>query len=527
ILKTPQFPRKQHTFELGEKIPDTSSELKAAAQVTPIPEKEEKQIEETSPPPKFVMNIKTPEAQRKHLAFVVSEGEPEIATGTSLPKKKKKIIKQRSMPETTRLGVSPERYVMTVRTPESLRRHHTFTIRERAKSPDVPYIEEGEITEPIATVGPTAEKRRRARSEDAKRTKKTEQELSKIEKFTLTMKTPFVMRKFKTFMVEEKPKAEEIPTSKSDEPLLHTKVSFAEEVQELICEKSVEAPMLQAMTTPHTKRKHKVKDESEENKDEEPHNEMFVLSTSTPLTMRKFQTFTIEDRKVGDQPVKSNTDSNLEAIVKLEREQEIDENIPLKTTDMYVLTTMTPLPLRKELPSESRLEKIAREQSRSMSKSPEKTSLFIMGSKTGRSYHHVQEREPPVEKEAVKFAVVQPQRADLEFEIQRKECSQSDNAEPIERKNSYSSGEMTTPEEEIPMDTHLTPTEEFKEDALIIRAIRRPAEVTSPIAEEPEMSISFDQQQSHTSSEKISREGSRSSKKEISKWICSSLRREE
>lgn len=51
---------------------------------------------------------------------------------------------------------------------------------------------------------------------------------------------------------------------------------------------------------------------------------------------------------------------------------------------------------------------------------------------------------------------------------------------------------MTSPEEEIPMDTHLTPTEEDKEDALITRPIRRPPEVTSPIAEEPEVSGSFD-----------------------------------
>ncbi|PIO53055.1 hypothetical protein TELCIR_25627, partial [Teladorsagia circumcincta] len=48
---------------------------------------------------------------------------------------------------------------------------------------------------------------------------------------------------------------------------------------------------------------------------------------------------------------------------------------------------------------------------------------------------------------------------------------------------------MTSPEEEIPMDTHLTPTEELRDDTLIIRPIRRPPEVTSLIAEEPEMSI--------------------------------------
>lgn len=50
---------------------------------------------------------------------------------------------------------------------------------------------------------------------------------------------------------------------------------------------------------------------------------------------------------------------------------------------------------------------------------------------------------------------------------------------------------MTSPEEEIPMDTHLTPTEEVHHDEMLItRAIRRPAaEVTSPIAEESETSV--------------------------------------
>ncbi|CAJ0602250.1 unnamed protein product [Cylicocyclus nassatus] len=523
VLKTPQLPRKQHTFELGQKIPDTSSELKAAEKVVPktVVEEQAPQVpmEEGSPPARYVMTVKTPEAMRKHLAFVVDESESQ-ATATpvpSSPKKRKKIIKQRSMPETVRASVSPERYIMTVKTPEPLRRHHTFTIKERSKSPDVPYIEEGEITEPIATVGPSAEKRRRTRSEDAKRTKKTE-EMSKIEKFTMSVRTPFMMRKFKTFMVEEKPKAEEIPTSKSDEPLLHAKVSFADDVQEHTAAKAEVAPAPEPMPTPHLRRKHKVsREEPNEVKDElETHNEMFVLSTSTPLTMRKFQTFMIEDKKqVVEQPVKSLTEGNLEAIASLEREPELSEKTPLKTSDMYSLTTMTPLPLRKKLPDESHLERIARDKSRSTSKSPEKMSLFIMG----RSYNYVAEKEhkepeKEKEKEVVKCAVVTPQRVDVEYETPRRECSQSDNAEPIERKNSCSSG-VTTPEEEIPMDTHLTPTEEVKDEVLITRPIRRPPEVTSPIAEEPEVSGSFEPHQSQVTVEKTFKETFRSSKKEM------------
>ncbi|KIH54228.1 hypothetical protein ANCDUO_15627 [Ancylostoma duodenale] len=453
---------------------------------------------------------------RKHLAFFVSEGEPKDTAAASSPKKKKKkIIKQRSMPESSRPGVSPERYVLKVKTPEALRRHHTFTITERARSPDVPYIEEGEITEPIATVGPTAEKLKRVRSESAKR---DEKEKNKLERLTMAVKTPFTMRKFKTFMVEDKPKAEDIPTSRSVEALTHAKVSFAQNVEE--DEEGRHAgSAVRALATPHTKRKQIEREHEEAKEESEPlddHNEKFILTTSTPLAMRKFQTFMIEDKKPTEQPVKSHTVGNFDAIANLEREAEISEEAPLKTSDMYVLTTMTPLPQRKERASESHLERIAREKSRSTSRSPEKVGLFIMGSRSSRSYYQMPEKEAVAEKEAesVKCAVVQPQRAVLGLESPRKERSQSDNAEPIERKASCSSvsfliiifsnslngfifsdyfqGEMTSPEEEIPMDTHLTPTEEVREDALIIRPIRRPPEVTSPIAEEPEVSASFD-----------------------------------
>ncbi|EYC12518.1 hypothetical protein Y032_0047g1526 [Ancylostoma ceylanicum] len=253
----------------------------------------------------------------------------------------------------------------------------------------------------------------------------------------------------------------------------------------------------EALATPHTKKKQLERELEEAREESEPlddRNEKFVLTTSTPLAMRKFQTFMIEDKKPAEQPVKSHTVGNFDAIANLEREAEITEEAPLKTSDMYVLTTMTPLPQRKERASESHLERIAREKSRSTSRSPEKGGLFIMGNRSSRSYYHVAEKEATAEKEAesVKCAVVQPQRAALGLESPRKERSQSDNAEPIERKASCSSGEMTSPEEEIPMDTHLTPTEEDKEDALIIRPIRRPPEVTSPIAEEPEVSASLD-----------------------------------
>ncbi|KHJ83138.1 hypothetical protein OESDEN_17165, partial [Oesophagostomum dentatum] len=419
--KTPKLPRKQHTFSLGEKIPDTSSELKAITHESKADEeREEAKVEkesedEVSPPPKFIMTVKTPEAMRKHLAFVVSESEPQEPAVPSSPKKKrKKIVKQRSMPESNKTG----RFSRKV--------HYDKTEESRC-----PLHRRGEITEPIATVGPTAEKRRRARSEDSRKFGKLAEEKSKLEKIAMSMRTPFTLRKIRTFMVEEKPKAEEIRTSKSDEPLIHTKVSFAQEVEELVLEKTVEAVGPQAVATPHTKRKYQTRSESldakEPAEEHEDHAEKFILKTSTPLTMRKFQTFTIEDKKSTEQPVKSQTADNIDIIAKLEREAELNDEPPLKTSDMYVLTTMTPLPLRKEPPNESHLERIAREKSRSTSRSPEKGGLFVMGSKTPRSYQSVSD-ETPAERDVVKCAVVQPQRPDLDLESPKKD-SQSDRAE--------------------------------------------------------------------------------------------------
>ncbi|EPB78797.1 hypothetical protein ANCCEY_02076 [Ancylostoma ceylanicum] len=251
--------------------------------------------------------------------------------------------------------------------------------------------------------------------------------MNKLEKFTMAVKTPFTMRKFKTFMVEDKPKTDDIPTSRSVEALSHAKVSFAQDVEE-DDEGRPAGAAAQALATPHTKKKQLERELEEAREESEPlddRNEKFVLTTSTPLAMRKFQTFMIEDKKPAEQPVKSHTVGNFDAIANLEREAEITEEAPLKTSDMYVLTTMTPLPQRKERASESHLERIAREKSRSTSRSPEKGGLFIMGNRSSRSYYHVAEKEATAEKEAesVKCAVVQPQRAALGLESPRKERS--------------------------------------------------------------------------------------------------------
>ncbi|VDO48153.1 unnamed protein product [Haemonchus placei] len=457
-LKTPQCVRKHHTFALGEKIPDTSSELRAVEhhEARGRPELKESPGErELSPPTRFLITMKTPEALRKHKAFFIGQSDPfakMAADESSQPRKKKpgKIIKQRSMPEKS--SVSPERYILTVKTPEALRRHHTFTIRERAKSPDVPYIEEGEITEPIATVGPTADKTKKEKEKEEKREHEGK---SAPNKLALALRTPFTMRKYKTFVVEEKPK-EGVPSSKSADAIAQPKVDFTGHTE--------------PYATPHTKRKQKATEDDMERE----HQEKFILTTSaTPAMARKAHTFVIEDKPAVEEPVKAGEMLNSETMVTLEKQEELPEELPLKPSEMYVLTTMTPVPQRKE-PIDSHLERIARDRTRS--RSPDRVGLFIMkGRTTPRIPHQGSEEE------------ISPKYLDLD--TLRRERSQSDRAEFIERKNSDTSDEMTSPEEEIPMDTHLTPTEELRDDTLIIRPIRRPPEVTSPIAEEPEMSI--------------------------------------
>ncbi|VDO76102.1 unnamed protein product [Heligmosomoides polygyrus] len=449
--------REHRTFALGEKIPDTSSMLRAPEPSVDGERREEKVVmtREGSPPPRFLMSVKTPEAMRKHQTFVVGLAECEATLAAtpiiSSPKKKKKakIIKQRSMPERT---VSPDRYILKVKTPEALRRHHTFTIRERARSPDVPYIEDGEITEPIATVGPSAEKLKKQEEDTEKRLAEEE---PVQEKYTMSVRTPFTLRKFNTFVVEEKPREEVVPCSKIADTLVHAKVT--EDVASPSPSEKQQAPETALV--------------------EDSHEKFILTTTSTPATMRKFQTFVIEDRQQKTQPMKSHTSDNVEAIARLGGQEEESEHVPLKTSDMYVLTTMTPLPQRKG----THLERIAKEKSRSASRSPDKVSLFVLGGRTAP-------RGLQNEDITSKCAAVQPQ---IDLDTPRREGSQSDKAEFVERKNSASSGEMTSPEEEIPMDTHLTPTEEVHHDEMLItRAIRRPAaEVTSPIAEESETSV--------------------------------------
>ncbi|KAJ1374805.1 hypothetical protein KIN20_037572 [Parelaphostrongylus tenuis] len=465
--------RKQHTFALGEKIPDTSSELKATEPLKNKESLEEKskelaRLDEMEPEPRFViMALKTPESMRKHKTFFIDLTDIPV-TGTaqvSSPKKKNKarIIKQRSMPEKS---TSPERYVLKVKTPEALRRHHTFTIRERSSSPDVPYIEEGEITEPIATVGPTATKKDVTKTKEVKQKEKEKSD----QKSPVSLKTPSALRKFKAYVTEDKLKQKIVSGSKSADTLVPCKTSFAD------LQDSGRATESQILLQSEKMQKTIKSDEFE----------CGTLTTAVmPATNSTLHEFLTEEKKPYDGPKTSASKEQTEAVSKLEREKEIFENVPLKTSEMYVLTMMTPIPQRKE----TNVERIFKEKPPNRSASPENVSLFVIGRRSQSKNCKNSGEKNSAETEAARCAVVRPHRGKLELD--RKDQSQSDRAERIERKNSELSGEMTSPEEEIPMDTHLTPTEELQRDnSLITRSIHRLPGAESTITKTREVTFS-------------------------------------
>ncbi|KAE9421187.1 hypothetical protein Angca_000863 [Angiostrongylus cantonensis] len=471
--------RKQHTFALGEKIPDTSSELKATEPRKSNEKIEEKSIEisaldKMGPIPRFVMTIKTPESMRKHQTFFIGLADAPVSGTVQVPspekqkKKKTKIIKQRSMPEAS---VSPERYVLRMKTPETLRRHHTFTIRERSRSPDVPYIEEGEITEPIATVGMTATK-----NEAAKEVRKRPNEKeSTNEKLTVSVKAPSALQKLKTYIAEEKPKLKTVSSSKSADTFLSSKTSPSEHSQ-----------IVKRTAKPQMFLQSKKMQRAMENNESEHYVKKSTLTTAVvPATNTKLQALFSGETKATDQSETTRTMEQIETVVDLDREKEILENAPLKTAEMYVLTMMTPIPQRKE----TKVERTINDEPLERSTSPESVNLFVMGRRSHSRNCQNSGEKNSVETEAARCAVVRPNRGKIEFD--RKEQSQSDRAEPIERKTSELSGEMTSPEEEIPMDTHLTPTEELHHyDALIARSIRHLSRGTSPYNRAPEVAFS-------------------------------------
>ncbi|VDM54497.1 unnamed protein product [Angiostrongylus costaricensis] len=471
--------RKQHTFTLGEKIPDTSSELKATESQKSNEKIEMKSaLDKMGPAPRFIMTIKTPEPMRKHQTFFIGLADAPV-TGTvavSSPEKKKKkktkIVKQRSMPEAS---VSPERYVMRMKTPETLRRHHTFTIRERSRSPDVPYIEEGEITEPVATVGMTATKKETTKEKEGKRPNEKE---STNEKSTVSVKTPSALRKLKTYIAEEKPKLKTVSSSKSADTFLSSKTSNSEHSQ-----------IVKRTAKPQIFLQSKKMQKAMENNESERASDYVKKFTPTtavvPVTNTRLQALLTRETKVTDQPETMRTMEQMETVVDLEREKEILENLPLKTAEMYMLTMMTPTLERKE----TNVERSIDEEPPERSSSPENVSLLVMGRRSHSRNCQNSGEKNSVETEASRYAVVRPHRGKIEFD--RKEQSQSDRAELIERKTSELSCEMTSPEEEIPMDTHLTPSEELhRDDALITRSIQHLSLGTSSYNRAPEVAFS-------------------------------------
>nr|pir hypothetical protein F28E10.1 - Caenorhabditis elegans [Caenorhabditis elegans] len=375
LVKTPEALRKHRTLTIGEKDPtevDTEEKIQyTRLETVKFKEVKEKvKYEEPVPKEKFILTMKTPEAIRRHHTFTIRDKSPEEMNKiTKITKSQsdvhvskraaKKLVKQASEPERRDLfeekeDVVPEpKFVIVMKTPECLRRHHTFTIGDRPKSPDYPYIEEGEITEPIATIGPPADRRKKEEAKERKKREWEEYETPPKEKFILTTTTPLAIRKYQTFVVEPKDEKTALPQSASADAVMLAK-------------------------------KGKVQ--------------------------RKNVTSSIQQLSL-DEPITS--------------------------------------PSRKPV-------------------SPEPRHLFVMGGR--RSTTPQEDRKVP-----------EPPR-NLKLDTDR---SQSDHAELLEERKSTMSGDLTSPEEEIPMDTNLTPTtEEVMEAVIVSRRIE--GLMTSPIEEEPE-----------------------------------------
>lgn len=120
--------------------------------------------------------------------------------------------------------------------------------------------------------------------------------------------------------------------------------------------------------------------------------------------------------------------------------------------------------------------------------SPEPRLLFVMGGRRSTT--------PKEERRADK--IPEPPR---NLRLDTTDRSQSDKAELLEERKSTMSGDLTSPEEEIPMDTNLTPTTEDSMEAVIISR-RIEGLMTSPIEEEPEGVTSSIRDLSIKSSEK-------------------------
>uniref|UniRef100_A0A1I7TDW1 Titin n=1 Tax=Caenorhabditis tropicalis TaxID=1561998 RepID=A0A1I7TDW1_9PELO len=503
LVKTPEALRKHRTLTIGEKDPSEvkSPELEESIQYTKLETvkfketKEKIKYEETVPKEKFILTVKTPEAIRRHHTFTIRDKSPEemrITKSQSDVHVSKKLMKQVSEPERKTVekdlmkeekeeeDVVPQpKFVIVMKTPECLRRHHTFTIGDRPKSPDYPYIEEGEITEPIATIGPPADRRKKEEEKEKKRKEWEEYEKPPKEKYILTTTTPLAIRKYQTFVVESK-EEKQIPQSMSADAVMMTKKGKIQRSESTDSKKHSYLRRLQFELFRGRSRERKTEKQEKRQKsldERKPESaQKYILSTTTPIMMRKYQTFAIVDSK----PKKEET--NLESIESAyHKEMSFDEEkttSPVKTSDFYSITATTPLAKRRVLldePATSSIQQISLDEAiGSPTKkqiSPEPRHLFVMGGRRSTT--------PQEERKSEKLH--EPPK-NLKLDTDR---SQSDNAELLEERKSTMSGDLTSPEEEIPMDTNLTPTtEEVMEAVIISRRIE--GLMTSPIEEEPE-----------------------------------------
>ncbi|KAF1758141.1 hypothetical protein GCK72_014599 [Caenorhabditis remanei] len=502
LVKTPEALRKHRTLTIGEKDPNevkTEEEQEEKIQYTKLETvkfkeiKEKVHYEEPIPKEKFILTVKTPEAIRRHHTFTIRDKSPEemkIVKSQSDVHVSKKLMKQTSEPERKTIekdifeekeDVVPEpKFVIVMKTPECLRRHHTFTIGDRPKSPDYPYIEEGEITEPIATIGPPADRRKKEEEKEKKKKEWEEYEKPPKEKYILTTTTPLAIRKYQTFVVEAK-EEKSMPQSMSADAVMMTKKGKVQRSESTDSKKHSYLRRLQFELFRGRSRERKTENQEKRQKsldERKPEStQKYILSTTTPIMMRKYQTFAIVDGKPKDGET-----NNLQSIASAyQKEMSFDEEkttSPVRTSDFYSITATTPLAKRKVVVEEnvtSSVQQLSLEDAivspSKKSISPEPRHLFVMGGR--RSTTPQDERK--IEK------MHEPPR-NLKLDTDR---SQSDNAEFVEERKSTMSGDLTSPEEEIPMDTNLTPTTEDVMEAVIISR-RIEGLMTSPIEEEPE-----------------------------------------
>uniref|UniRef100_A0A8R1DYI5 Uncharacterized protein n=1 Tax=Caenorhabditis japonica TaxID=281687 RepID=A0A8R1DYI5_CAEJA len=511
LVKTPEALHKHRTLTIGEKEPEIDQkpaqeeEEIQYSKLETVRFKEVKEIkhkvipEETPPPEKFVLTVKTPEALRRHHTFTIRDKSPEeikIHKSQSDVHVSKKLVKQKSEPERKTVElvekekieentVPQTKYVMVMKTPECLRRHHTFTIGDRPKSPDYPFIEEGEITEPIATIGPPADRRRKEEAKERKRKEWEEYEKPK-EKFILTTTTPIASRKYQTFVVEAKENKNEentLPQSMSaDAVMTTTKRGKVQRSESTDSKKHSYLRRLQFELFRGRSRERKSEKQEKRQKsldERKPEStQKYVLSTTTPIVMRKYQTFAIIDGKSNSNKPTRNLEEIASAYRRKDSFDEEKTTSPVRPSDFYSITATTPVAKRRVVVEEnvtSSILPLTLDEASPSRKpvSPEPRHLFVMGGRRSTT---------PKEERSIERLPEPPRNLKLESTTDR---SQSDKAELLEERKSTMSGDLTSPEEDIPMDTNLTPTTEDVMEAVIISR-RIEGLMTSPIEEEPE-----------------------------------------